>query len=229
MKIPRKSSIKTYKNLLAAAGEIFAEKGYRDTTIAEICQRAGTNIAAVNYHFGSKEILYREAWRHSFLESLKAHPPDGGATDDASPKERLRRQISALLHRIADKNNREFLLVQKELANPTGLLKEVIHMELRPLQQRMRAVIRELLGPHVSDLLVRFSEISVISQCINPMVVRRRKEEKAAGENDRPEIEDIEAYADHVVKFSLAGIRRIREEAEKKQGPSRSCQEDQLP
>ena len=212
MKIPKKGSVKTYKSLLAVAGEIFADKGYRDTTIAEICERAGTNIASVNYHFGDKETLYREAWRHSFLKSIKAHPPDGGVSDDAPPEERLRGQVAALLHRIVDKNNKEFLLVQKELANPTGLLEEVFREEIRPLQERMRTVIRELLSPHIPDMLVEFCEISVISQCINPVVVRRGRE----GENDHPGIEDIEAYSDHVLEFSLGGIRAILKAAEKK-------------
>jgi AcrR family transcriptional regulator len=212
MKIPKKGSVKTHKSLLAVAGEIFADKGYRDTTIAEICQRAGKNVASVNYHFGDKETLYREAWRHSFLKSIKAHPPHGGVSDDAPPEERLRGQVAALLHRILDKNNKEFLLVQKELANPTGLLEEVFREEIRPLQERMRTVIRELLSPHIPDMLVQFCEISVISQCINPVVVRRGRE----GGNDLPGIDDIEAYSDHVIEFSLGGIGAIRKAAEKK-------------
>ena len=61
MKIPREDTARTRGKLLAAAGEIFAEKGFRETTIAEICLKAGTNVAAVNYHFGSKEALYSEA------------------------------------------------------------------------------------------------------------------------------------------------------------------------
>jgi AcrR family transcriptional regulator len=217
MKIPRKDSAKTYKSLLAAAGEIFAEKGYRDTTIAEISERAGANIAAVNYHFGDKETLYREAWRHSFLESIKAHPPDGGVNDDAPPEERLRGLVAALLHRIGDKNNREFLLVQKELVNPTGLLEEVMQREIRPLHERTRALIRDLLGPHIPDMMVQFCEISIISQCLNPMVVRRERSGKREPKKDRPEIGDIEAYADFVVRFSLGGIGVIRREAEKKE------------
>ena len=81
MKTLRKGSANTRKSLLTAASDIFAEKGYWNTTIAEICERAKANIAAVNYHFGDKETLYREAWRHSFRESLKAHPPDGGVDE----------------------------------------------------------------------------------------------------------------------------------------------------
>src|SRR5512139_1670083 len=121
MRAMREDTVRTRKNLLAAASEVFAEKGYRDATIAEICERAKANVAAVNYHFGDKETLYIEAWRHSFSESLKAHPPDGGVTEDARPEERLRGQVKALLHRIADENNKEFLIVHRELANPTGL------------------------------------------------------------------------------------------------------------
>jgi len=55
----------TEKRLLEAAGEIFAEHGYRAATIHQICQRAGANIAAVNYHFSDKEQLYHEVIRYS--------------------------------------------------------------------------------------------------------------------------------------------------------------------
>ena len=41
MKIPREDTARTRGKLLAAAGEIFAEKGFRDATIAEICLGRG--------------------------------------------------------------------------------------------------------------------------------------------------------------------------------------------
>jgi TetR/AcrR family transcriptional regulator, regulator of cefoperazone and chloramphenicol sensitivity len=216
MKTQRKGAARTPRSLLAAASEVFAEKGYQGATIAEICKRAGANIAAVNYHFGDKETLYREAWRHSFSESVKAHPPDGGVSESAPPEERLRGQVAALLSRIADEDNREFLIVQKELANPTGLLNEVTREALMPLQQRLEILLRELLGPHVSDMEVGFCGISIITQCINPMVVRRGRKRKRDNQDGPPGIDDIDAYTNHVVEFSLAGIRAIREEAEKK-------------
>ncbi len=211
MKAPRKCTEITCKNLLAAAVDVFAEKGYRDATIAEICGRARANIAAVNYHFGDKETLYREAWRHAFSEYSKVHPPDGGVSRDARPEERMRGQIKALLLRVVDEDNKGFSIMQREFANPTGLLNEIVQEVIRPLQAKMQALIRELIGPQASDAQVQFCEISIISQCINPMIVRRNRE----GMPGPPGIEDIEAYSNHVTNFALAGIHAIREESEK--------------
>jgi AcrR family transcriptional regulator len=215
MKMPGKGAEKTYKGLLAAASEVFAEKGYRDATVAEICKRAGANVAAVNYHFGDKETLYREAWRHSFLESVKAHPPEGGVSDNAPLEERLRGRVTALLHRIADESNKDFFIVHKELVNPTGLLEEVMRKELRPLHEKMETLVRKLLGPRAPAREVRFCVISIISQCINPMVARKGRQGKRKGKHGPPGVDDIEAYSNHVIIFSLAGIRAIRHDTEK--------------
>ncbi|MDH4012180.1 MAG: TetR family transcriptional regulator, partial [Desulfobacterales bacterium] len=50
----REDGKETRNRLLNAACEVFAEKGYRNAKVAEICHRAGANVAAVNYYFGDK-------------------------------------------------------------------------------------------------------------------------------------------------------------------------------
>ena len=209
MKIPRQDTARTRKSLLTAASDIFAKRGYRDATIAEISERAGTNIAAVNYHFGGKEALYRDAWRHSFQTSLKVYPLDGGVDRNAPPKQRLRGQVEALLRRITDNGNREFSIAHHELANPTGLLEEVMQEELRPLRQRMEALVREVLGPRSSELQVRFCAISIISQSVIPSFINRIEKQGIDAKKDSWRVDDIEAYAQHVVAFSLAGMAAI--------------------
>ena len=49
----------TRRHILETAVRLFAEHGYADTTSKMICKEAGVNIAAVNYHFGSRDDLYR--------------------------------------------------------------------------------------------------------------------------------------------------------------------------
>jgi AcrR family transcriptional regulator len=216
MKVRREDAVRTQERLLAAAGEAFAEKGYREATVSEICGRAKSNVAAVNYHFGDKETLYIKAWRHAFYESLKVHPPDGGVSADAPPEERLRGRVKALLRRVTGAKNYEFLIVLRELASPTGLLDEVTRKDLRPLREKMEGLIRELLGPHASETQVRFCATGIVSQCVIPMLMRRMDQGGREGGSDYPGIDDIESYADHVVEFSLAGIRSVRGSRKKK-------------
>jgi len=204
-----KRSGTTREKLLAAARDLFVEKGFRDATVAEICKRAEANISAVNYYFGGKEALYREAWRHSFAESIKAHPQDGGVSDAAPAEERLRGRMKALMERVADENNRDFFISQMEMVNPTGLLVVVMETELYPLREKTLSLVRELLGPEAAEQQVVFCEICILGMCIHPLVMQRiRRQAKGA---DLPVvIDDIVAFADHVITFALAGIGAVR-------------------
>lgn len=54
--------------LLAAAKRLLAERGYAGTRVRDLTAASGANLAAVNYHFGSKEALLNEALQVSFRE-----------------------------------------------------------------------------------------------------------------------------------------------------------------
>lgn len=47
----------TVGRILDTAEHLFAEKGFAETSLRSITSRAGVNLAAVNYHFGSKKAL----------------------------------------------------------------------------------------------------------------------------------------------------------------------------
>ena len=106
--------------------------------------------------------------------------------------------------------------MQREFANPTGLLEEVMRPEIHPLQKKTEGIVRELLGPHVSEQDVQFCETSIISQCVNPMIVRKRSQDKDKAQTEPQRIKDINANAEHVLRFSLAGMKAIRKNAESK-------------
>ncbi len=46
--------------MIEAAGQLFAEKGFNGVTVRDIAREADTHLSALNYHFKSKQILYRE-------------------------------------------------------------------------------------------------------------------------------------------------------------------------
>ena len=53
----------TKDRILGAAEELFAQFGFAGTSLRQVTGRADVNIAAVNYHFGSKENLVNEVFR----------------------------------------------------------------------------------------------------------------------------------------------------------------------
>ena len=77
--------------LVEAAGEEFAGKGFDAARIRTICERAGANVAAVNYHFGDKERLYVETVLHAHQCGIDTAP------EGTWPRPSLRPRSSVVL------------------------------------------------------------------------------------------------------------------------------------
>lgn len=213
MRKQRVDGQETRRNLLTAASEIFAKKGFRDATIAEICRQANANVAAANYHFGGKEALYVESWRFAFAKSLNTYPPNGGVAEDASIEEQLRGRILAIMRRIIDPQSYELDIFYNEMANSTGLLADTVQQSIEPIFRGLAAIIRELLGKQPPEQQVRLCIMSIHAQCFGPLMRERRR--KIVSPDPLPassewNLDDLETLVDHVTRFSLAGIREIR-------------------
>lgn len=202
--------LKTRTRLIIAASRIFAEKGFQEATIAEICEQAQTNIASVNYHFRDKESLYLEAWRHAFQQDLKAYPSDGGVSPSATAEQRLAGRIRSLIARIAADDSYFFAIINKEMAQPTSLLPEILEKEINPQRQAMLALIAECLGPSADEQTIHFCHASIIGQCFHLLKVKHMQSHFPARRHN-PELENPVAFADHIVHFSLAGIKALRD------------------
>jgi len=78
-------SDRTRASILEAAERLYADRGFSDVTLRDIVAAAGVNLAAVNYHFGSKDELIAElfvsrsiATNRERLNELKAAEAAGG-------------------------------------------------------------------------------------------------------------------------------------------------------
>ncbi len=200
---------KTRERLLTAASRIFAEQGFQESTIADICERAETNIASVNYHFGDKESLYLEAWRYAFNQELDNHPSDGGIPEAAPAEQRLAGRIRSLIARVADDNSYSFAIINKEMAQPTRLLADILEKEINPQRLQMLALLKECLGQAATEQRIQYCHTSIMGQCFQ--LLRLKHMQSARNFPHYPgDLSDSKAFAEHVVQFSLAGIQAIR-------------------
>jgi AcrR family transcriptional regulator len=199
----------TRQQLLEAAGAVFAERGFRNATVREICTRAGANIAAVNYHFGDKEKLYLEVFRYSRQKELERFPQLRKSTE-LPPEKQLHEFILALLHRIFDTGDTSWhgQLMLREMIEPTSALDFVVAEKIQPMSQHLREIVAELLGGRVNDERVRRCGYSVVSQCVFYCHCRPVVERLDVGQTF--DAESLEELAEHITKFSLAGLKAFR-------------------
>ncbi len=203
------STIATEKRLLEAAGEIFAEYGYRATTVRQICEKAGANIAAVNYHFGDKEGLYMAVLRHVYKAHAEKYPPNLGLSPGATPEQKLRTYIQSLLRRIFDEGRPGWhtKIMAREMIEPTRALDTLVEEGARPLHQELASIIRELFGSEADDEIVRLSSLSVVGQCVfyhhSRAVISRLYPKQKYGPKE------IKGLAEHITQFSLLALRGL--------------------
>ncbi len=210
----------TRQRLLDAAGEVFAELGFHKATIRDICQRAGANIAAVNYHFGDKAGLYLEVLRYSHRCAIEKYPPMGPAdvagVASMAAADRLRLFVTAFLSRMLDEGRPAWhgKLMAREMAEPTAALDTLVEETVRPNYGLISGIVRELLGPDADESTIRRCSLSIIGQCVflhfaRPVISRVLP-------HQRFDANAVAQFAEHITRFSLGGLRATAGEKEQR-------------
>jgi TetR/AcrR family transcriptional regulator, regulator of cefoperazone and chloramphenicol sensitivity len=202
----REDGKETRLRLLNAACELFAQKGYRDAKVADICRQAGANVASVNYYFGGKAELYVEAWKY-FLQNFEE--PAFSESAPVSPEDRLRQYIQTLMQNFTaqGKMGQFSRLYLMELVNPTGLIHDAWHEMIEPRRQKLQGMIRDIIGPEAEDIRILFCEMSIINQCKALVTIKSSDLEYMLGQPLSPAL--TKRLADHIADFSLAGIEAM--------------------
>jgi TetR/AcrR family transcriptional regulator, regulator of cefoperazone and chloramphenicol sensitivity len=208
----REDGKETLRRLLNAACDVFAKKGYRDARVADICRRADANVASVNYYFGDKESLYKEAWEYALRDMNESVFSE---SDVGTGQERLQTFIQNLIQNFAAEGDlgRFGRLYLVEMVNPTGLIQDAWHDMIEPNRQKLHAIIRDILGTEAQDRDIRFCELSIVNQCRMFVTVKRSDLEYMLGEPLKPAL--IQQLASHIADFSLAGIQALGRRARK--------------
>lgn len=203
----------TKERLLEAACIVFAEKGYRDATVAEICEAAEANIASVNYHFGDKETLYDAVWHHAFALASDAYPIDAALPDAPELEDFLYSFASAALHRIFCETEAGLFakLLYREMASPTLALDHIATEVLQPQSEFLGRAIQTTSGAAIDEARLRYCMHSIIGMCAFYNFSRPLRQ-RVLGHETMSE-EEIERTARHIATFALGGLERIAKES----------------
>lgn len=203
----------TRSRLLETAGEVFAQTGFREATVRDICRRAGANIAAVNYHFGGKEQLYRSVLEYSFAYAQERYPL--ALDPEATPESQLLTFVDTSLKRMMDQGKPAWhgQLIMREFSDPTGELDAIAERYMKPHFVMLTGILQELLGPAVPEERLRLMALSVLGQTVFykncKEAICRICPAVVVDESQR------QAICNHIVGVSLSAVRDIREEYER--------------
>lgn len=208
-----KDDQETRRRVLDAAAQLFAERGYHEVTIRDICSAAQANVAAVNYYFRDKWSLYEQLIRKVIEGAKRMQAAAHASSPGTPPEERLRSYIHNFLKigltPAEGKNSWAGKLMGREFVDPTAGLDLFINEVIRPNSQRVGELISELTGLPPEDPRVGACVGSVQTQMVGyfgPVIKRI-----APGLEFTPEV--IAGVADHITEFSLAGIRAVAQQA----------------
>jgi len=199
----------TRERVLQAAGEIFAEHGFRDATVREICNKANVNLASVNYHFRSKEALYGEVLAFAFQESNDKHPLTVAADPLARPEDRLHDFIQTFFRRLMDDSHESWQgrLTAREIMDPTAALDRVVETWIRPRFELLNDIVPKILCTKLDPLDIQRCLLSIIGQCLVYRHSRSVIDRLCPGVIGGPE--EIERTAAQVAQFCLAGLKHL--------------------
>ncbi|MGW6201665.1 TetR/AcrR family transcriptional regulator [Kribbella sp. NPDC055110] len=198
----------TRERLLNVAEQRFGEGGYEGTSLRAITVAAAANIAAVNYHFGSKEALLRAAVgramapvnteRRRRLDQLEAGAPP-------TPEALIRAFVEPGLELVLRRGERGAVIARfigRIAFDPSRRIRELYAVESQPIESRYLAALQQAL-PKASPDAVAFGYVNMLgllalhqSQALSPTP-------GAAGATDTGDPSEL---AENLVAFLVAAF-----------------------
>jgi AcrR family transcriptional regulator len=162
-------TLKTTASILQAATKLTKEKGWKNTTIRDICAEAGVSVGAFYHHFSSKQ----ELMNHSFMlfdATLSAELPDGKGSPVDMMKSILLTQTAFIVSEagpliteyyqniLADEN--------KSAADPNRIYYQSVLRCAREAEHK--GLFKKGIEPeYVTELLIKFVRGCIIDWCLH--------------------------------------------------------------
>jgi len=203
----REDGAQTRRQLLEVAGQVFAEHGYARATSKEICERAGANIAAVNYHFGGKDGLYSAVLEEAHARLISIDMVAAATSGKSAAGAKLHALLSRIVGETANRDGPawELRVLSREILSPSPLMGPMLSNQVAPKAKLVRGMVGEMLGLPPTHPAVSRTVVSLIGPCVMLLMVNRDVLGKVLPSLDMTP----QALVDHLVTFALAGMKAV--------------------
>ncbi len=201
----------TKLSLLDAAEAIIAEHGFAGASLRAITSRAGTNLAAVNYHFGSKEELARamiartlgpvNAERMQLLDAIEA---DSGSLADHL-EDLVRAFVGPVVRfggELPDRGRHFAQICGRAMTQPDPVLRESLLGELAEAIRRFKAAFARAL-PHLPPAELMWRMQFMVGGMAHTLAGTQIIE---AVHGDLLDTRDLDGLVERMVRFFCAGL-----------------------
>lgn len=201
------SALETKRKLIDAAGEVFGEVGLEAATIQQITRRAGTSLAAVNYHFTDKFNLYNEVVQEAYNIVSDTFRRIQSIQVTGSPQERLEHFVRSFFTIImeTDRPTWHCDILARDLQQPNESAQQQLHQLIDAIHQSLGNIILDLIEQPLSSIQMIQTQTSIIGQCLYYV------DHKDFHDRLHPELEPISQRMDKIIKhitlFSIAAIQ----------------------
>ena len=205
-------NLSTKERIIETAGEIFGNRGFKAATIRTIARAAKVNVAAINYHFGDKETLYRTVLKSIFSQGFETFPPVGPLSPGQDPEKQLQRFIRDMFYRLSSQKgwggySGRGKFIAREFVEPTHAFEDVLETYIKPHRDTLLSILAGLCNTVPDDPRLKPCAVSTLGQCVYyafaAPVIKRVIPECA------PTQENLDQLAYGVYLFSLGGIRQL--------------------
>ncbi len=209
--------VKIRERIMAAAEELFSERGFSSTTVREITRKANCNLAAINYHFQGKDNLYVEVIKKNLRilrdvrieginKVLKENP------ESVTLEQLLRAFAESFIEPFAEKGRgqRFMKIMIHEMLEPR-LPKHTFAEEVAiPTMKAFGNALKKIY-PDISEKDVFMNVISIIGQLMHTIHLNEIYKDEMHMQEKIPGMKEM---MENIVKFSAAGIRATVEKKE---------------
>jgi AcrR family transcriptional regulator len=199
------SSFSTRERILGAAEELFASRGFAGASLRQVTSTANVNLAAVNYHFGSKDKLIEEVFRRR-LDDLNGRRMDALAAlgDEAGLEDVLDAFIRPALDLSLQRDGGSAFVrvLARAYAEHDGQLRKFLSDNYgHVLKQFAAAFARRL--PHL-DKQELYWRLDIVAGALTYAMADFGVIQRKDGVSEQ---QHRERAASHLIRFAVAGLR----------------------